>query len=172
LHDVRKERDDNKRFEGIFKSSIETPLRHCAIIPLMGRSEAEQADLKKMIADYMEGGFLDNIIDMFRHDRELYTYVGELLTDERMRVRIGTTALLETLKNEDPENIRKAMPYILSLLQNQNPVIRGDAAYLIGLIGNNKDIPALQKLIGDEDENVRIIVSEAIQDIQSNHCSL
>ena len=138
----------------------------------MERSEAEQADLIKMIADYMEGGFLDNIIDMFRHDRSLYAYVGELLIDERMRVRIGTTALLETLKNEDPENIRKAMPYILPLLQNQNPVIRGDAAYLIGLIGNNEDIPALQKLIGDEDGNVRSIVGEAIQDIQSNHSSL
>jgi len=133
---------------------------------------AGQSDLKKMIADYMEGGFLDNIIDMFRHDKTLYTYVGEFLTDERMRVRIGITALLETLKTEDPENVRKATPYILPLLQNQNPVIRGDAAYLIGLIGNRKDIPALQTLIEDENDNVRSIVNEAIDDIQSNNKTL
>ena len=138
----------------------------------MDRGGAEQIDLIKMIADYMEGGFLDNIIAMFRQDGNLYAHVGELLTDERMKVRIGVTALLETLKTEDPENVRKAMPYILPLLQNKNPVIRGDTAYLIGLIGNNEEIPALQKLIGDEDENVRSIVSEAIQDIQSNHRSL
>jgi HEAT repeat protein len=126
-----------------------------------------QSDLKKMIADYMEGGLLDNIIDMFRHDRNLYTYIGELLTDERMRVRIGITALLETLNAEDPLNMRNATPHILPLLHNQNPVIRGDAAYLIGLIGNSEHIPALQNLTEDENENVRSIVDEAIQDIQS-----
>ena len=31
----------------------------------MEKKDAEQPDLKKMIADYMEGGLLDNIIDMF-----------------------------------------------------------------------------------------------------------
>jgi HEAT repeat protein len=133
---------------------------------------SEHSDLKKMIADYMESGFLDNIIDMFRQDGNLYKYVGELLADERMRVRIGTTALLETLKTEDTKNVRKAVPYILPLLQNQNPVIRGDTAYLIGLIGNSEDIPALQKIAEDENENVRSIVSEAIHDIQSNQSSV
>lgn len=133
---------------------------------------AGESDLKKMIADYMEGGFLDNIIDMFRHDKNLYAYVGELLTDERMRVRIGVTALLETLKTEDPVNVRKTIPYILPLLQNQNPVIRGDAAYLIGIIGRIEDIRELQKLANDENKNVRNIVAESIRDIQSNHSSL
>ena len=133
----------------------------------MEQSGAEQTDLIKMIADYMEGGFLDNIIAMFRQDGALYAHVGTLLTDERMRVRIGTTALLETLHTEDPENVRRAMPYVLPLLQNQDPVLRGDAAYLIGLIGSREDIPALQKLTGDENENVRSIASEAIQDLQS-----
>ena len=142
------------------------------IISPMEHSGAEQVDLKKMIADYMEAGFLDNIIDMFRHDGNLYSYVGELLTDERMRVRIGVTALLETLKTKDPENVRKTIPYILPLLQNENPVIRGDAAYLIGIIGRIEDIPELQKLTKDQNENVRIIVAESIQDIQSNHISL
>lgn len=142
------------------------------LFPLMEQSNKEQTDLKKMIADYMEGGLLDNIIDMFKHDQNLYAYVGDLLTDERMRVRIGITALIETCQTEDPENVRKAIPYILPLLQNQNPVIRGDAAYLIGLIGNTKNIPELQKLTEDENENVRSIVAEAIHDIQSNHSSL
>ena len=55
---------------------------------------------KKMIADYMEGGYLDNIIDMFKHDKSLYEYIGDLMTDERMRVRIGATALMEELRKE------------------------------------------------------------------------
>ena len=120
-----------------------------------------------MIADYMEGGLLDNIIDMFKHDKNLYELVTELMTDERMRVRIGVTALLETLILEDPENVKKTIPRILFLLKHENPVIRGDAAYILGTIGDREVVPSLQEIISDENENVRIIVKEAIEDIQA-----
>jgi len=125
-------------------------------------------DLKIMIADYMENGFLDNIIDMFKHDKNLYEYIGDLITDERMRVRIGVAALVETLKKEDPENVIKAIPFILPLLKNQNPVLRGDAAYLFGMIGHIDAIPFLKEIVKDEDVNVRTIAKEAIEEIESN----
>jgi len=128
----------------------------------------EYLDLKIMIADYMENGFLDNIIDMFKHDKNLYEYIGDLITDERMRVRIGVTALVETLKKEDPENVIKAIPFILPLLKNQNPVPRGDAAYLLGMIGHIDAIPFLKEVVKDEDVNVRTIAKEAIEEIESN----
>jgi hypothetical protein len=127
----------------------------------------DDSDLKKMIADYMEGGLLDNIIDMFRHDKDLYELVADLMKDERMRVRIGVTALLETLVFEDPENVKKTIPGILSLLKHENPVIRGDAAYILGTIGDKEVVPSLQEIIYDENENVRIIAKEAIEDIQA-----
>jgi len=47
-----------------------------------------QTDFLRMIADHMENGFLENIIDMFRHDTTLYSLVGELIQDERVRVRL------------------------------------------------------------------------------------
>jgi HEAT repeat protein len=127
---------------------------------------------KNMIAHYMEGGFLDNIIDMFKHDKSLYEYIGDLMTDERMRVRIGVAALIETLKRDDSENIPKAIPYILPLLKDKNPVIRGDAAYLLDLIGDKGAIPFLKELINDEDSNVKIIAKEAIEDIKSTSQSI
>jgi hypothetical protein len=127
----------------------------------------DNSDLKKMIADYMEGGLLENIIDMFKHDKNLYELVTDLMTDERMRVRIGVTALLETLILEDPENVKKTIPRILFLLKHENPVIRGDAAYILGTIGDREVVPSLQEIISDENENVRIIAKEAIEDIQS-----
>jgi hypothetical protein len=41
----------------------------------MERTNSEMFDLEKMIADYMEGGLLDNIVDMFKHDKGLYQYI-------------------------------------------------------------------------------------------------
>jgi hypothetical protein len=37
---------------------------------------AEHFNMKTMIADYMEKGFLDNIIDMFKHDKSLMNMSG------------------------------------------------------------------------------------------------
>lgn len=138
----------------------------------MEQTGTETADLKKMIADYMENGCLENITDMFKYDKSLYVYIGDLMTDERMRVRIGVIALIETLKREDLENISKTIPYIIPLLKDENPVIRGDAAYLLGIIGDKHAIPFLEEMKNDEDTNVRIIAEEAIEDIESNLQSL
>jgi HEAT repeat protein len=134
--------------------------------------KTEYFDMKNMIADYMEKGFLDNIIDMFKHDKSLYMFIGDLMADERIGVRIGISALIETLKVEDPENIPKAISSVLPLLKDQNPVSRSDAAYLLGVIGHLETIPFLEETVKDEDENVRIIAKEAIEEIKSNSQSV
>ena len=135
---------------------------------MLKKVAAEKFDYKKMIADYMENGLLDNIVDMFKHDTNLYAFIGALLTDERMRVRIGATALIETLKQEDPDNVDKSLPYIIQVLDNQNPLYRGDAAYLLGILANPDALQPLAKILDDENENVRIIAKEAIEDIESH----
>jgi len=135
---------------------------------MLKKVAAEKFDYKKMIADYMENGLLDNIVDMFKHDTNLYAFIGALLTDERMRVRIGATALIETLKQEDPDNVDKSLPYIIQVLDNQNPLYRGDAAYLLGILANPDALQPLEKILDDENENVRIIAKEAIEDIESH----
>lgn len=127
----------------------------------------EPFDLKTMIADYLENGFLENIIDMFKYDKSLYAYIGDLMQDERIRVRLGVSALIETLQREDSVNVIQTIPSILPLLKNQNPMIRGDAAYLLGIIGQQDTIPFLHETMIDENTDVRIIAQEAIEEIQS-----
>jgi HEAT repeat protein len=133
----------------------------------MKSNSIDPSDIRTMIADYMEKGFLENIIDMYKYDSSLYTYIGELMRDERLIVRIGISALIDTLKTEDFENISKAIPSILPLLKDKNPVLRSDAAYFLGMIGNKDVIPLLREAIEDEDENVRVIAKEAIEDIEA-----
>ncbi len=131
------------------------------------RFEMPGTDIRSMIADYMAKGFLENIIDMFRYDKKLYPLVGDLMKDERVRVRLGISALVETLAREDPQNILSSLPGISDLLKNENPSIRGDAAYLLGIIGHPDAIPYLRDASEDEHESVREIVREAIEEINS-----
>jgi hypothetical protein len=134
----------------------------------MGKQHSEAFD-KKMLADYMENGLLDNIVDMFKHDQSLYDYIPGLITDERMRVRIGTVALLETLAEEDAGNKEKAIRSLIPLLNDSSPLVIGDVAYILGLIGNAETIPFLEHIANSEDANVRTIVQEAVQDIRSRY---
>ncbi len=119
-----------------------------------------------MIADYMEKGFLDNIVDMFRHDKGLYAMIGDLIGDERSRVRIGTAALVETLREEGMEHIVRAIPGIAEKLRDPNPTIRGDAAYVLGIIRHEDAVRFLEEAVSDENEMVRETVTEAIQEIR------
>ncbi|MBI5099968.1 MAG: HEAT repeat domain-containing protein [Nitrospirae bacterium] len=128
--------------------------------------------MKKMIADYMENGFLENIVDMFRHDKSLYTTIGDMLVDERSRVRLGAVALVEILMTEDINNILKALPGIVEALKNPNPTIRGDAAYLLGIIGHENALPFLLEAVNDENELVREAAIESIGAIKSRDKSL
>jgi hypothetical protein len=117
----------------------------------------------KMLTDYMEGGFLDNIISLFRQDETLYPMIGDMLGDERGRVRIGTIALVETLMSEKPDTVAAAVPGVARHLKNKNPVIRGDAAYLLGIIRNRDALPFLREALGDETEAVREVAQESIE---------
>jgi len=138
-----------------------------AIISTMEQPHSEATDMQKMIADYMENGLLDNIIDMFKYEKTLYDYIPGLITDERLRVRIGTIALLETLKTEDAGSMGKAITSLVPLLKDGSPLIKGDVAYVLGLIGDQETIGVLEQLTNNEDPNVRIIAQEAIEDIRS-----
>ena len=132
----------------------------------MANANINDPDLRSMIADYMEKGFLENIIDMYKHDCRLYELIGELIQDERMRVRIGVTALMEELKILDKGNASKAVSNLLPLLSHDDPVVRGDASNLLGIISNKSVMPFLEKLLTDENPNVRIIAKEAIEEIK------
>lgn len=126
----------------------------------------ERSELITMIADYMEKGFLENIIDMFKHDNDLYYMIADLMRDERIRVRLGVTALLETLSEEKNRDIKKAIPGLIRNLSESNPTIRGDAAYLIGIIGDHESISYLVPLLNDIDNDVREIAKDAITEIR------
>ena len=115
----------------------------------------------------MENGFLDNIIDMFKHDKSLYKLIGDLLADERSRVRIGVVALVETLHTEDKDHIIEAIPSIAKLLKDENPTIRGDAAYLLGIIGHNSALTYLNDAVFDHNELVRNTILEAIEELEN-----
>ena len=125
-------------------------------------------EFNAMVLDYMEKGFLENIIDMLRHDESLYPIVIDMIRDDRMRVRLGATALVEEMVQNNPSlpgPIIQLIPSIAKLLQDKSPTVRGDAANLLDIIGHTDALPFLLEALDDENASVREIVEEAIRNM-------
>ncbi|HMK61379.1 MAG TPA: hypothetical protein VK452_09600 [Dissulfurispiraceae bacterium] len=126
-------------------------------------------DLKIMVLNYMDDGYLENIIDMFKHDEALYPLVIDMISDDRVRVRLGAAALVEELVKTNRGPLVRLIPSIAGLLDDANPTRRGDAAYLLGIIRHEAALPYLLKVRNDDNIFAREIISDAIHDITGNN---
>ena len=120
------------------------------------------------VAAFLEEGLLENLVILFRSEPSLYPLLAELLSDERIGVRLGTSALVETLVEEDPGGSGRAVESLLPLLAHESPVVRGDAAYLLGILGRREALAGLRALGADENADVRDAVDEALERIIAN----
>lgn len=121
-------------------------------------------ETRKIMADFLEMGYADNIIAMFRQDEGLYDWAGQLLNDERFMVRMGLVVVFEELvKTEGSGKTARAIPSLLPLLRPETPsYVRGEAATILGLIGTEEALRHLRSLVDDPDPQVREIVRDLL----------
>ena len=119
-------------------------------------------DLLKIIGDFLELGHVENIVAMFKQDTSLYSLTGDLIRDERFSVRLGTAVLFEELVAMRPDGTSLAIPFFLPLLQEENPLLRGEAATILGIIGSPDALQHLRQLANDPDPQVLEIISDII----------
>jgi len=124
----------------------------------------ENIDLVKVIGDFLELGHVENIVAMFKQDTSLYNLTGDLIRDERFTVRLGTAVLFEELAEIRPYEVSLAIPAVLPLLREKNPLLRGEAATILGLIDSPEARQHLRQLVDDPDPQVREIVTDIISD--------
>jgi HEAT repeat protein len=121
-------------------------------------------EMKAMLIEYMGRGFLDNIIAMFRQDPSLNRFIAAMLGDDKIRVRLGATALVEELAGEHRQ-LSDAVPGLIELLKHENPTIRGDAASVLGIIRDRGARAALQEALLDSHPGVREAARDALAEI-------
>ncbi|MGB5883263.1 MAG: HEAT repeat domain-containing protein [Desulfobulbales bacterium] len=119
-------------------------------------------DLLKIIGDFLELGHVENIVAMFKQDTSLYSLTGDLIRDERFSVRLGTAVLFEELVAMRPDETSLAIPFLLPLLQEENPLLRGEAATILGIIGSPDALQHLRQLANDPDPQVLEIITDII----------
>ncbi len=122
-------------------------------------------EMRDMLIEYMGRGFLDNIAALFRQEPELARFIPDMISQENLGVRLGTTALVEELSLGYRPVLRHAVPGLIGLLGNGNPTVRGDAASLLGTIGDRSTKGPLEALLGDPNAAVREVARLALEEL-------
>ena len=111
-------------------------------------------------------GDAERLAGMMVADGDLYSGSLELLADSDWSVRMGMMVVLEGVAERNPDLVRRAYPYILDLLENEDDNQRGDTAYLLGLIGDASVLDRLEVLLNDANPQVAEVAFEAVQRIR------
>ncbi|MDA8164963.1 MAG: HEAT repeat domain-containing protein [Desulfobacteraceae bacterium] len=127
----------------------------------MGKDVSDK-EMVKVIADFLEMGHVENIMAMFKQEPRYYGMTGDILRDERYMVRMGMAVLFEELAAIRAEEVKLAVPALVPLLAENNPILRGEAANLLAIIGSPEALAALKPLLADPDPQVAEIACDAL----------
>ncbi len=133
--------------------------------PALTSLQMKDSELRDMLIEYMGKGFLENIIDMFRHDKSLFIFLPDMVRSDNTRVRIGAIALIEELLDSHKEEIEGLVPQFVELLRYGDATLRGDIAYILGIIKSPLAVDVLKGLLRDENPELRLIAQEALEEI-------
>ena len=120
-------------------------------------------EMIQTIADFIELGHVENIVSMFKQEKDYYQYTGHLIRDERFMARMGLAVLFEELAVARPQDVLLAVPSLLPVLQEEKPYLRGDAATLLGIIGTEEAREQIRKLLNDPDAQVKEIAEDILR---------
>jgi hypothetical protein len=126
--------------------------------------DISREELLRVIGDFLEMGHVENIVAMFKKDDSHYGLTGDLLRDERFAVRLGMAVLFEELVRIRPRDTTKAIASLLPLLTETTPVLRGEAANILGIINTDEALRPLKPLRNDPDSQVAEIVGDILGD--------
>ena len=117
-------------------------------------TEVSDEELLKVIADFLEMGYVQNIVEMFKQETRYYDWVGQLLTDERFAVRLGVSVLFEYLIEERPDDIQLAVPSLAKVLTHETSWVRGEAVSVLSIIGSQEAMSLVKTMEQDPDSQV------------------
>ena len=128
------------------------------------KNEVSDEELKKVISDFLDQGHVENIVAMFRREPKYYTWTGEILRDERFSVRLGVSVLFEELQAMQPDKLALAIPSLTELLLADEPLWRGEAVSILGIIGTAEALAQIHRLRNDPSAQVREMVALVLEE--------
>lgn len=128
------------------------------------RDKASDAELKKVIADFLEMGHVDNIVEMFKRGVSSDPRVAELLNDEWFSVRLGLSVPFQELKRHCPDDFEGTVSSLCWVLDSSPGYVLGDAINILGIIGTSAALGCVEKALDDDSPQVREVAMDVLEE--------
>jgi hypothetical protein len=128
----------------------------------------EPADMSPATMERMIGeGQAPKLAELMESEGRFFPAILDVLTHDTWPVRLGAMVAVETLAEDVPETAAQMAPPLWERFEAADDTVRGDILYVLGLVGGERDLPALQRIAeGDESEGVREAAAEAAETIR------
>ena len=122
----------------------------------------------KIVADFdflLSDGQANKVIQKIRQKPEYFNAIIQLLGDPGtvLSSRIGIGVIFEEFAGS--ELVKGVIPQLATLTQHEDARIRADAYHYLGLTKDKKAIPYLEKGKSDEDDEIREIARDSLEDL-------
>ncbi len=94
------------------------------------------------------------------------TFLLEDLAGSTFQERVGWMLAMEEAMESRPDCLAPLVSGLISLLGKAETALRGDLADILGKIGRPEALPALERLLGDENPDVAEAAEDAIEEIR------
>ncbi|MEN2985264.1 MAG: hypothetical protein ABDH16_01160, partial [Thermodesulfovibrionaceae bacterium] len=61
---------------------------------------------ERLIFDYLDSGYLENIITFFEHEPKYLHLIPKMLSEEKLRLKVGAFAIIEEFKGKNNEFLK------------------------------------------------------------------
>jgi hypothetical protein len=130
------------------------------------RERGSPGYVRSALASMIAAGRFAEAVRALRDDAWLAA-LAELLRSGAMQERLGVMLLAERALEREPHALDAALPHVLPLLDSADAALRGDAADLLGRIAAPGARAALERLLADENPDVREIAEEGLGRLRS-----
>jgi hypothetical protein len=123
----------------------------------------------KSLVGFLREGNAGTLAQMMIDRREVFPAFADLFESSDWSVRLGAMVIVEELAEKSPELSEEILDLLWKRLNGISGPARGDVMYLFGLgaPGSKLWIDRLKGILENEDEEVREIVMEALENLCS-----
>lgn len=115
------------------------------------------------LRQFLEGGRAAEVATMMIEHNKIFPALIDLLTDEKWPTRLAAMVTVECLAEEAPAIARDLVSPLRDRFSDCSEPVKGDLAYVFGVIGSNSAKQVLHAIAADEsDAQVREAAMEAL----------
>ncbi len=121
--------------------------------------------LSEYLEEVLSEGKIDYANKLIQRYPQALENVIDLMADPeaKINVRLGVGVIIEDMAVS--EEFKAVIPRLIEYLSNDDARIRGDACHYLSLTKDVSYVPAIKKLLSDENEEVREIAQDSLDEL-------